>query len=120
MDQYTVSYSTIKESQHLSRSVSRFVFTTCSPHTVNYHAPATPPKCLSSPSSPIGKLCSFWKVRVKMLLIDCMLHTVALNYSLSRHTEDVRQIYNNNNNIYEKSTVQLASVGLAQAHPNND
>ena len=46
-----------------------------------------------------------------MLLIDRTWRTVALNYSLSRHTEYVRQIYNN-------STVRLASVGLAQARPN--
>ena len=33
-------------------------------------------------------------------------------------TEYVRQIYNNIY-IYEKSTVRLTSVGLAQARPNN-
>ena len=39
---------------------------------------------------------------------------VSLNYTQNRHMEYVRQIY-----IYEKSTFQLASVGLAQACPNN-
>ena len=105
--------SAIQLSKNLSsylHSVARFVFTPCSPHTVNYHAPATPPKRLSSLSSPIGKLCSFWKVRAKMLLVDCMLHTVALNYSLSRHTEDVRQIYNNNNNNICGSPGQKSNI----------
>ena len=31
-----------------------------------------------------------------MILIDCTQHAVVLNYSLSRHTEYVREIYNNN------------------------
>ena len=55
--------------------------------------------------------------RAKMLLIIHTRRVVALNYSLNRHTEYIQQIiyiY-----IYEKSTVQLASVGLVQAHPNN-
>ena len=42
-----------------------------------------------------------------MLLIVCTWHTVALKYSLNRYII-----------IYEKSTVQFASVGLAQACPN--
>ena len=49
-----------------------------------------------------------------MLLIVCTRHAVALNFSLNRHTEYVRQIY-----IYEKCTVLLTSVGFAQARPNN-
>ena len=71
--------------------------TTCSPRTVNVHAPATLPKRLSSPSSPIGKLCAHCSCRkvvrrVKMLLIDPMWPMVKLNYSLNRHMEYVRQI----------------------------
>ena len=45
--------------------LARGVFTTWSPPTVNVHVPTTPPKCLSSLSLPIGKLCtdcSCWKV----------------------------------------------------------
>ena len=38
---------------------------------------------------------------------------VMLNYSITRHTEYVQQIY-----IYEKSAIQLTSVGLAHARPN--
>ena len=99
-DKYTISYTTVKESQLPSAfcKVARGIFTTCSPHTVNVHIPATPPKHLSSPSLPIGKLCmhcSCWKVvcRVKMLLTDNMWCAVALNCSLNRHTEYIRQIY---------------------------
>ena len=47
-------------------------------------------------------------VTTEHLVVTTLLH------SLNRHTEYIRQIllyY-----IYEKSTVQLASVGVAQAH----
>ena len=47
-----------------------------------------------------------------MLLVDCMRHVVALNCSLM----DIQNTYNRY--IYENCTVQLASVGLAQACPN--
>ena len=43
-------------------------------------------------------------------------HVFALNYILNRHTEYMRQIIYYV--LYEKSTIRLASVGLAQAHPN--
>ena len=45
----------------------------------------------------------------KILLIVHTKHTVLLNYGLNRHTEYIR--------LYEKFTIQLASVGLTQAHP---
>ena len=74
-----MNYSTVKESQPPSAfcKVARSIFTTSSPHTVNLHAPATPPKSLSSSSLPTGKLCthcSCWKVvrRAKMLLTGHM------------------------------------------------
>ena len=55
-----------------------------------------------------------------MLLIVRTWRAVALNYSLT----DIRIRTTDNNTyihiyIYEKSTVQLTSVGLAQARPNN-
>ena len=100
--------------------VARGVFTTCSSRTVNVNIPATPPNCLFSPSSTIGKLCmdcSFWKV-AKMLLVDRMRREVALNCSL----KDIRNTYDRYMMIYiyiyENCTVQLAGVGLAQARPN--
>ena len=55
---------------------------------------------------------SLWSINI----IAYCLHTVALKYSLNRHTEYVQQVIS----IYEKQTVQLATVGLAQAHPNSD
>ena len=46
---YTVSYSTVKRisAAICVLQVARFVFTTCSPLTANFHTPATPPKPLS-------------------------------------------------------------------------
>ena len=52
-----------------------------------------------------------------MLLIVCTRCVVALNNSLNRHTErHTTDIYVY---IYEKSSIRLASVGLAQARPNH-
>ena len=92
--------STVKESQPPSiRSVSSLVclhnlqpsYSKLSRSSYFFQA------SLSSPSSLIVKLCSYcpcWKVvcRAKILLIDRMRRAVALNCSLNRHTEYVRQI----------------------------
>ena len=89
-DQYTVSYSTVKNlSRHLHSVSSQLCLRNLQLSYSKLHAPATPPKHFSSP---IGKLCLFWKIEAKILLIDHTGHTVVLNYSLSRHTEYVRQI----------------------------
>ena len=90
-----------KESQLPSAfcKVARGVFTTCSPRMVNVNVPATPPNCIVSLSSPIGKLCtdcSFRKVvcRAKMLLVDRMRHA-CVQLQSKGHTEYLRQIYDN-------------------------
>ena len=66
--------------------------TNSSPRAVNVHVPATPPERLLSPSSPTLH-CTRWKdvCRAKMLLIVRTRRAVALNYSLSRHTEHVQR-----------------------------
>ena len=56
-----------------------------------------------------------------MLLVDHMRHTVALNCSL----KDIRNTYNRYMiyiyiYVYENCIVQFTSVGLAQAHPNDN
>ena len=111
-----INYSTwtIKGSLH---SVSSH-FTISSPCAVNVHVPATSPKHLFSPSLPTLH-CVRTACGMKMLLIFCTRHAVALNYGLNRLMEYIRQIIYIYIYIYENSTVQLASVGLAQAHPNN-
>ena len=92
--------------------VARFVFTTCSPLTANFHTPATPPKPLSlHPLRPL-KNCAHQSENVTYTP-----HVVCSYIKLqSKQTYGIRttDIY-----IYMKSTVQLTSVGLAQAHPNN-
>ena len=60
------------------------------PLTVNAHAPATPPKHLSQSSSTLLVLFA----ERKCYFIDSMQRTVALNYSVNRNTEYIRQIIN--------------------------
>ena len=75
------------------------------PSTENFQAPATPPKHLSSPSSPIGKTPLILESQSEnFLFIDHTRPVVALNYSLSRHTEYVQQI------ICEKFTIRCPII----------
>ena len=82
--------------------VARFVFTTCSSPTVDIHTLATPPKRLSLPSLPIGKLCTLLVLLLVLerilqnknyvAYIDRTQHMVALNYTLNKHMKYVRQM----------------------------
>ena len=73
--------------------VARFVFTTCSPCTVNVHTPATSHKHLLLWSSPTPLVVeSSVQSEVKVLLIVHTWYTVTLNYILNRHSKYKCQI----------------------------
>ena len=102
-NQYTISYSTwtIKGSLLLSAfwflvSIARFVFTTSSPRTVNVHAPATLPKCFSSPS----------------LITPLMLESSLWSENVTYCPHVVRGC-GIQNMYHKKSTIELADMGLS-------
>ena len=97
----------------LSRvSITRCVYKTAYPCTVDSRASAAPPKSVLKHLTWLycqQQHAEWWKV----LLIVRTWHMAALNCSSISHTEYVRQIYKRENHL------QLSSVGLNQVCPDN-
>ena len=75
--------------------------------SVNVHITATPPKCLSPPSSPTLLVLESSLYRAKMLLIDCMWRAVELNY---KHTGSCRYAWSVCCNSLVWGSLRLATI----------